>query len=154
MRTPPEDGATGGDRPESPGAARAAQRVVEDLFGAPSTRGFGVRYWDGTAEMPLDPPPFTLSIRRPGALRRMLLPPSELSIVEAYLFGDIDIEGDIEAGNARRHCGASYFLGGRSRSSRAPRVRARQRRASCRDAKCPRRAPAVPIRPNTLARSR
>ena len=27
----------------------------------------------------------------------MLLPPSELSIVEAYLFGDIDIEGDIEA---------------------------------------------------------
>ena len=97
MRTPPEDGATGSDRLESPGSARAAQRVVEDLFGAPSTRGFGVRYWDGTAEIPLDAPLFTLSIRRPGALRRMLLPPSELSIVEAYLFGDIDIEGDIEA---------------------------------------------------------
>ena len=27
----------------------------------------------------------------------MLLPPSELSIVEAYLFGDVDIEGDIES---------------------------------------------------------
>ena len=97
IRVPSEDGATGGKRLESPGAARAAQRVVDDLFGAPSTRAFGVRYWDGTIEMPLDAPPFTLSIRRPGALRRMLLPPSELSIVEAYLFGDIDIEGDIEA---------------------------------------------------------
>jgi len=82
---------------ESPGAVRAAQRVVEDLFGPTPSRGFGVRYWDGTSEIALAEPPFTLSIRRPGALRRMLLPPSELSIVEAYLFGDIDIEGDIEA---------------------------------------------------------
>jgi len=81
---------------ESPGAVRAAQRVVEDLFGPTPSRSFGVRYWDGTSEMALAEPPFTLSIRRPGALRRMLLPPSELSIVEAYLFGDIDIEGDIE----------------------------------------------------------
>ena len=73
------------------------RRVVEDLFGPPSAREFGVRYSDGSAEMPASAPPFTLFIRRPGALRRMLLPPSELSIVEAYLFGDIDIEGDIEA---------------------------------------------------------
>jgi cyclopropane-fatty-acyl-phospholipid synthase len=74
----------------------AAQRVVEDLFGPVSSRAFGVRYWDGTAEGP-ESAPFTLAIRRPGALRRMLLPPSELSIVEAYLFGDVDIEGDIES---------------------------------------------------------
>src|SRR4029077_18344151 len=84
IRTSSEDGATGGNRLESPSAARVAQRVVEDLFGAPSTRGFGGRYWDGPIEMPLDASPFTLFIRRPGALRRMLLPPSELSIVEAY----------------------------------------------------------------------
>jgi cyclopropane-fatty-acyl-phospholipid synthase len=75
---------------------RAAQQVVEDLFGPASSRAFGVRYWDGTAEGG-ESAPFTLAIRRPGALRRMLLPPSELSIVEAYLFGDVDIEGDIES---------------------------------------------------------
>jgi cyclopropane-fatty-acyl-phospholipid synthase len=86
-----------GNLPPASGDARLAQRVVEDLFGPASSRAFGVRYWDGSAELPSRRPPFTLVIRRPGALRRMLLPPSELSIVEAYLFGDVDIEGDIEA---------------------------------------------------------
>jgi cyclopropane-fatty-acyl-phospholipid synthase len=72
---------------------------VQDLFGPVKGRHFAVRYWDDTVDQP---PPgvlsaFTLVIRRPGALRRMLLPPSELSIVEAYLFGDIDVEGDLES---------------------------------------------------------
>jgi cyclopropane-fatty-acyl-phospholipid synthase len=75
----------------------AARRVVEDLFGAPSERRFGVRYWDGTSEAIAEDVPFTLDIQRPGALRRMLLPPSELAIAEAYIFGDVDITGDIEA---------------------------------------------------------
>ncbi|HEY4132644.1 MAG TPA: cyclopropane-fatty-acyl-phospholipid synthase family protein [Gemmatimonadaceae bacterium] len=75
----------------------AAQRVVRDLFGSVDERKFGVRYWDGTSEWPAEMPRFSLDIRRPSALRRMLVPPSELSIVEAYLYGDIDIDGDIEA---------------------------------------------------------
>src|SRR2546430_1682384 len=78
-------------------AVRAAQRVVEDLFGPPLRRAFAVRYWDGTTEWPDGDARFTISIRRPAALRRMLLPPSELAIAEAYLYGDIDIEGDVEA---------------------------------------------------------
>ena len=93
----PDDGSSSGDGPDSPVAVRATQRVIEDLFGPAPARAFGVRYWDGTAEIPVITPSFTLVIRRPGALRRMLLPPSELSIVEAYLYGDIEIQGDIEA---------------------------------------------------------
>src|SRR5206468_303466 len=41
--------------------------------------------------------PFALRIARPAALRRMLLPPSEVSIVEAFLSGDVDVDGKLEA---------------------------------------------------------
>ena len=74
-----------------------ARRVVEDLFGERGKRRFAVRYWDESIDRAAGTPAFTLVVRRPGAFRRMLLPPSELSIVEAYLFGDIDIEGDVES---------------------------------------------------------
>jgi cyclopropane-fatty-acyl-phospholipid synthase len=36
-------------------------------------------------------------LRRAGALRRALLPPSQLALAEAYLRDDIDVEGDLEA---------------------------------------------------------
>ena len=82
----------------TPGSVRAAQRVVDDLFGPVRGRSFAVRYWDGTVETPPTGrgPAFTLAINRAGALRRMLLPPSELSLAEAFVYGDADIEGDIE----------------------------------------------------------
>jgi hypothetical protein len=35
-------------------------------------------------------------LRRPGALRRMLLPPTDLALGEAYLRDDFDIEGNLE----------------------------------------------------------
>lgn len=65
------------------------------LFGEPGVRRFDVSYWDGSRESG-GARDFTLVINRPGALRRMLLPPSEISIVEAYLSGDVDVEGDLE----------------------------------------------------------
>jgi len=74
------------------------RRVIAALFGPPANRQFDVRYWDGTVERrgsSTVPSSFTLVIARPGALRRMLLPPSELSIVEAYISGDVDVEGDL-----------------------------------------------------------
>ena len=74
-----------------------ARRVVAALFGPPAQRQFDVKYWDGTVERgsATVPSPFRLVVARPGALRRMLLPPSELSIVEAYISGDVDVEGDL-----------------------------------------------------------
>ncbi len=79
------------------GALKVAQRVIEALFGPPLTREFTVRYWNGMVEWPAHESRFTLDIRTPAALRRMLLPPSELSFVEAYLYGDIEIDGDVES---------------------------------------------------------
>jgi cyclopropane-fatty-acyl-phospholipid synthase len=78
-------------------AKRVASAVLEDLFG-PSGRTFALRFWDGTVEGPKASfePRFTLVLRRPGALRRMLLPPTDLALGEAYIRDDFDIEGNLE----------------------------------------------------------
>ncbi len=75
-----------------------SRHVIELLFGPPAERPFAVRYWDGTREAAPDGrPAFTLVVAQPGALREMLLPPTELSIVEAYITGSVDVEGDLSA---------------------------------------------------------
>ena len=74
-----------------------SQEVMAELFGPATDRDFAVRYWDGSVEPGRRlPAPFTFRLERPGALRRMLLPPNELSIIEAYLSGDVDIDGRVE----------------------------------------------------------
>jgi cyclopropane-fatty-acyl-phospholipid synthase len=76
-----------------------SQEVVAVVFGPTKERRFAVRYWDGTFEPAgaCSTPEFTLSFERPGSLRRMLLPPSELAVVEAFISGDVNIEGRLEA---------------------------------------------------------
>ena len=75
----------------------AARTALELLFGPPGERSFAVQFWDGTLEGPSDPTPgFTLVLNHPGTLRRMIHPPFELSICEAFVAGDFDIIGDVE----------------------------------------------------------
>lgn len=78
---------------------RRCRAVLAALFGEPNERSFDVRFWDGTVDHGTSArPPFTLVLNRPAALRRMLLPPNEISLVESYLSGDVEIEGSMEAG--------------------------------------------------------
>ena len=89
-----------------PPTARASLRefaitlaVLDRIFARYGPRDFAIRLWDGTA-VPPDAgmeAAFTLVLNTPGALRRMLLPPNELALGEAYLDGDWDLEGDILA---------------------------------------------------------
>ncbi len=73
-------------------AAERASGLVERLF--PSPRRFAVRLWD-KGLLPADgEPAFTLVLNHSGALRRMFTPPIELSLGEAYIYGDFDVEGD------------------------------------------------------------
>jgi cyclopropane-fatty-acyl-phospholipid synthase len=80
------------------GALSRCRDVLTALLGEPRERSFDVKFWDGSVDRGnRAPPPFTLVLNRPAALRRMLLPPNELSLVEAYLSGDVEIDGSMEA---------------------------------------------------------
>jgi cyclopropane-fatty-acyl-phospholipid synthase len=90
-----------------------SQSILTTIFGPPRKRNFAVRYWDGTAEGGGTAPAFSLVLRRPSALRRMFLPPSELALGEAYVRDDYDVEGNMEAA-----AGLSDAIGQRLRSPR------------------------------------
>ena len=53
-----------------------------------------MRAWTGEEWGPADAAA-AIVLNRPGALRSMLLPPSDLSAAEAYIYDDIDFEGDL-----------------------------------------------------------
>ena len=76
-----------------------ARRIVREGFGPPAGRPFAVRYWNGFTEPVQGPaaPSFTLLVRGPAALRAALLPPSGLSLAEAFLQGNLGLEGSLEA---------------------------------------------------------
>lgn len=78
---------------------RKTLRVLDRLFGTPAERQFDIRLWDGSVYPASSPvrANFSLVIAKRGSLRRMLLPPSELSIAEAFIRGDIDIDGNLES---------------------------------------------------------
>jgi len=63
----------------------------------PEPRNFAIRFWDGSYFGTTQAPAFTLVINNSGALRRMFQIPLELSIAEAYIRKDFDIEGDLIA---------------------------------------------------------
>ena len=72
---------------------RRTADLLEKVF--PSPRGFGIRLWDGS-ELPFEGrPSFALVLNHTAALRRMFKPPVELSLGEAFILKDFEIEGDI-----------------------------------------------------------
>jgi cyclopropane-fatty-acyl-phospholipid synthase len=75
---------------------RHTHALLDLLMGPSASRTFRVRLWDGSTEGP-DDASFTFVLRRPEALRSILLPPTETRLAEAYLRGDIDVEGNLEA---------------------------------------------------------
>lgn len=73
-------------------ARRHAVTAYEVLAGAGVV--VPVRLWDGTE---LGSGDFRLVLEEPWSLRSLLLPPTDLNAGEAYVHGDVDIEGDIVA---------------------------------------------------------
>lgn len=69
---------------------------IEDLLGPTDTWDVGVRLWDDSV-LGAKNPAATVVLEFPWSLRRMLWPPSQVTIAEAFIYGDVDVDGDIEA---------------------------------------------------------
>ncbi|HLP14996.1 MAG TPA: class I SAM-dependent methyltransferase, partial [Bacteroidota bacterium] len=82
--------------------------ILQEVFSEYHPRNFSVRLWNGAF---WDPEPgeherFRLVLTHPGSLRAMFTHPTQLTLGEAYVRNDFDIEGDIEAAFAM----AGYLL--------------------------------------------
>ena len=72
--------------------------LLGELLAQYHPRNFDIRLWDGTI-WPADPgvtPEFTFILRTPTVLRDMLWKASELALAEAFISGDLEIDGDLE----------------------------------------------------------
>src|SRR5215813_12457105 len=70
---------------------------LENLLAGYPQRDFQVRFWDESVWGSGQPPRFTLVLKHPGALREMFLAAGELTLAEAYICDNFDIEGDMSA---------------------------------------------------------
>lgn len=78
-------------------AVNISTRFLENVLSGYDRHDFMVRFWDGTPWGNTRSPRFVLVLNHSGALRQMFSAPSELSFGEAFVRGDFDLEGDIEA---------------------------------------------------------
>jgi cyclopropane-fatty-acyl-phospholipid synthase len=86
---------TAGNQPGDP--KHLTLHLLDELVGRDPAPNIHVRLWDGTGWPDETPGTATLVLKHPGALRAMFLPGTEVSLAEAYLYDDFDIEGDIES---------------------------------------------------------
>ncbi|MBA2463875.1 MAG: class I SAM-dependent methyltransferase [Nocardioidaceae bacterium] len=78
-------------------AAHQLAAVVAPLFGG--LLPVRIRAWDGSETGPADAP--TVVLRDQAALRRIVFRPGELGLAQAYVTGEIDVEGDLLEGFRR-----------------------------------------------------
>ncbi len=77
-------------------SVQITRQILAELFGDKAPE-LGVRLWDGSFWPDETPRRATLVLKHPAALRAMLIPGTDLSMGEAYIYDDIDIQGDIES---------------------------------------------------------
>ncbi|WP_328498300.1 cyclopropane-fatty-acyl-phospholipid synthase family protein [Streptomyces sp. NBC_00414] len=81
-------------RPARTGAAHRLAALAEDALGG--RLPVRLRAWDGSETGPAGTPVIVVRSRR--ALRRLLWQPGELGLAQAYVTGELDVEGDLAQG--------------------------------------------------------
>ncbi|BAJ33188.1 MULTISPECIES: class I SAM-dependent methyltransferase [Kitasatospora] len=95
------------------GAAGLLEPVLREVFAGPPP--FALHLWDGSTTGPADGP--RVRVRHRRALRRLLWQPGELGLADAWISGELDVDGDLgEALSAVRRA-----LAGRVPARPAPR---------------------------------
>ena len=80
-------------------AVKQTMAFIQAILRDYHPRDFSIRLWDGS-EWPAETgqPRFVLTLKHEGTLRRMLRrTDTDLSLGEAYIYDDFDIEGDVQA---------------------------------------------------------
>ncbi|MET8943346.1 cyclopropane-fatty-acyl-phospholipid synthase family protein [Streptomyces sp. NPDC004542] len=95
-----------------PGAAHRLAALAADTLGGPLP--VRLRAWDGSETGPTGAPVVVLRSRR--ALRRLLWQPGELGLAQAYVTGELDVEGDLGEGLR------TMWAAARERGPRPPRL--------------------------------
>ena len=116
--------------PAAESAATKAMAIFRLLLHDYHPRDFAISLWDGSQWEPENGSPrFTLVVRHPDALRRMLKAnTNDLSLSEAYINGDLDVIGEIEAAMplanylARSQLAGRYGAACRKELARLPRL--------------------------------
>ncbi|MCX3063053.1 SAM-dependent methyltransferase [Streptomyces beihaiensis] len=98
--------------PVRAGAARRLAALAEAALDGPLP--VRLRAWDGSEAGPADAPVVVVRSRR--ALRRLLWQPGELGLAQAYITGELDVEGDLAQGLR------ALWAAARERGLRAPRL--------------------------------
>lgn len=75
-------------------ALAVSRRIFEGTRRIVPSPAIRVRAWNGEIWGPRDAAA-TLVLNHPAAFRALLAPPNDLTSGEAYIYGDVDIEGDI-----------------------------------------------------------
>lgn len=78
-------------------SSRRAAEILHRIFGQVVT-GWAFRLWDGTrVTLGDDAPLCTVVVHRPETFLRLMRDPSPYNFAEAYVAGDLDLEGDLFA---------------------------------------------------------
>jgi len=77
-------------------ALSTSEKIFRTLLAHAGSDEVAMRSWTGDLWGSADAPA-VISLKHPGSLRALLLPPNDLVAGEAYIYDDIDIEGDILA---------------------------------------------------------
>ena len=90
---PPDTRPTRGGAP----VAEVLHDLADKVFGGEAP--LRITAWDGSTAGPADAP--ALRVTTPQALTRLLFHPNELGLAQAYVLGEIDVEGDLLDGLRR-----------------------------------------------------
>ncbi|MBV9865338.1 MAG: class I SAM-dependent methyltransferase [Abitibacteriaceae bacterium] len=77
-------------------AVQTALWILNEVAGAGLVHKVNIQFWDGTLWPDAAPRPTTIHLKHPGAIRGIFKPPIAVSMGEAYLRDDFDVEGNWE----------------------------------------------------------